>query len=311
MKTFKSLLLITISFSFIGCASAQTGKRSTNKNNQAAERKSMNQNPASKQEGKSVKTIAEGFYESLETPFIFVARSEETYSQLQKIVAELPPAKEIDFTKSAVVAAFAGLKNTGGYSVAIRKTAENVTIELISPPDDAMTTDALTTPFNVSLISVEQEKTLTLGVAENWKSAMREFKVVSGNFESSGGFAGRLKKFSAGGTVNVLTFENYATLFFDLAGEAANKNLRLKETASGSLQNGEIKIAQFNAGSFSEGPKPPLKAFGKLTDDKLSLKFDSLPAKMADGFQVNGVLQALKNQKKVPAVKETELKVRP
>ena len=190
MKIFKFLLLTVISLSLAGCVSAQTNKRRTNKNSKPKNTKPMNEKPKAEPTGDNVKIIREGFYESLETPFIFVARSAETYAQMQKLVVpKLPPASEIDFTKSAVVAAFAGTKNTGGYSVSVKKTAGVILIELIEPPKEAMTTQALTTPFTLALVSIEEEKTLPIEVSGNWKNAMQTYKIASGEFESSGGFA--------------------------------------------------------------------------------------------------------------------------
>ncbi len=296
MKIIKFLLIAALGLSLAGCVSAQTDKRRTNKNGKPKNTKPMNEKPKAEPTGENVKIIAEDVYESLETPFIFVARSAETYAQLQKFVAlKLPPATEIDFAKSAVVAAFAGTKNTGGYSVSVKKTADKITIGLIEPPKDAITTDALTTPFAVSLVSIEAEETLPVEVSENWKNPMQAFKVVSGEFESSGGFAGRLKKFNAEGTIGVLSFGDYATLFFNLSGKGADASgMRLTETASGAMKNGTIDLARLDAGSFSENPKPPLKVSGMLSNDKISLTFEPLPATVADGFQTGGKLEAVK-----------------
>jgi len=296
MKIFKFLLLAALGLSLAGCVSAQTNKRRTNKNTKPKNTKPMNEKPTVTPTGDNVKIIAEGFYESVETPFVFVARSTDTYAQLQKIVStKLPPASEIDFTKSAIVAAFAGTKNTGGYSVSVKKTADKILIEVVEPPKDAMTTDALTTPFIVSRVSVEEEKTLPIEVSDNWKSAMQTYKVASGKFESSGGFAGRLKRFDAEGTIGVLSFGDYATFFFNLSGKGADaKDMRLTEAASGVTKNGKIDLTRLDAGSFSEGPKPPLKVSGTRTSDKLVLTFEPLPAVAADGFQVGGKVEAVK-----------------
>jgi len=296
MKTVKLLLLAALGLSLAGCVSAQTDKRRSNRNGKPKNTKPMNEKPKAEPTGDSVKIIAEGIYESLDAPFIFVARSAETYAQLQKFVAQkLPPASEIDFAKSAVVAAFAGTKNTGGYSVSVKKTADKITIGLIEPPKDAMTTDALTTPFAVSLVPIEQEETLPIEVSENWKNSMQTFKVVSGEFESSGGIAGRLKKFNAEGTIGVLSFGDYATLFFNLSGKGADaSNMRLTEAASGAMKNEKIELARLDAGSFSSGPKPPLKVCGMLSSDKISLTFEPLPAVAADGFQVGGKIEGVK-----------------
>jgi len=296
MKIFKFLLLAALTLSLAGCVSAQTNKRRTNKNSKPKNTKPMNEKPKTAPTNDRVEIIAEGFYDSAETPFIFAARSAETYAHLQKIIGNLPPASKIDFTKSAVIAAFAGTKNTGGYSVSVKKTAGGViTIEVIEPPKDAMTTDALTTPFIVSVVSIEEENTLPIEVSENWKNAMRNYKIVSGKFESSGGFAGRLKRFDAEGTIGVLSFGDYATLFFNLSGKGAEAlNMKLTETASGVIKNGKIDLARLDAGSFSSGPKPPLKVLGTISDDVISLTFEPLPTVVADGFQVGGKVEAVK-----------------
>jgi hypothetical protein len=296
MKIFKLLLLAALGLNLAACAAAQTGERQTNKNGKPKNAKPMNEKPKAEPTGENVKIIAEGFYESLDAPFIFVARSLETYAQLQKIFAQkLPPASEIDFAKSAVVAAFAGTKNTGGYSVSVVKTGDKITVGLNEPPKDAMTTDALTTPFAIALVSIEGEKTLPIEVSENWKKTMQTYRVVSGKFETSGGIAGRLQKFDAAGTISILSFGDYATLFFNLSGKGADASgMRLTETASGAMKNGKIELARLDAGSFSVGPKPPLKVSGMLSNDKISLTFEPLPAIAADGFQTGGKLEAVK-----------------
>ena len=294
MKIFKLLLLVVVSFSFISCASAQTNKRKTTKNSNPKATKPMNNKSNTKPTDGNIKVIAEDAYGTIETPFVFVARSKETYVQLQMLIENLPPASEINFSKMAVIAAFAGTKNTGGYSVSIRQTMNKIMVEVIEPPKDAMTTDALTMPFQVALVPIEEEKSLPLEVSANWKSAEQTYKITSGEFESSGGFAGMLKKFSAEGTIGVLSFGDYATLIFNLSGKGANRNMQLTETASGEMKEGKINLARLDAGSFSEGPKPPLKVSGTLAGDKLSLMFEPLPTNVADGFQASGKIEAAK-----------------
>jgi len=294
MKIFKLLLLTVVSFSFIGCVSAQTNKRKTTQKSNSKATKPMNNKQDAKPTNAEIKIIAEDAYGTIETPFVFVARSKETYAQMQMFVENLPPNSEIDFGKIAVIAAFAGTKNTGGYSVSIRQTVDKIVVEVIEPPKDAMTTDALTMPFQVALVPVEEEKSLPLEVSANWKSAVQTYKITSGEFESSGGFAGTLKKFSAEGTIGVLSFGDYATLIFNLSGKGANKNMRLTETASGVMKEGKINLERLDAGSFSEGPKPPLKVSGTLSGGKLSLMFEPLPTKIADGFQASGKIEAVK-----------------
>jgi len=294
MKIFKLLLLVVVSFSFIGCVSAQTNKRKTTKNPNPKATKPMNNKTNAEPLKGKIKVIAESAYGTIETPFVFVARSKETYAQLQMLVENLPSASEIDFSKMAVIAAFAGTKNTGGYSVSIRQMTDKIIVEVVEPPKDAMTTDALTMPFQVALVPIEEEKSLPLEVSANWKNAVQTYKITSGEFESSGGFAGMLKKFSAEGTIGILSFGDYATFIFNLSGKGANKNMRLTDAASGVMKEGKINLARLDAGSFSEGPKPPLKVSGTLAGGKLSLMFKPLPTNIADGFQASGKIEAAK-----------------
>jgi len=296
MKTFKILLLFVISFSLIGCASAQIKKRKTTEKSKNTNVKTNNKTANSKPMSVETKSLAEGAYSKVEEPFVFVAREQETYAQLQSIVEDLPSASEIDFSKSAVVAAFAGTKNSGGFSVSIKNSAGKVLIEMINPPKDAMVTQVITTPFNVALIPLEENNSVNLELSANWKNAMQTYKIASGTFEYSGGIAGMRKEFGAEGAISILSFGNYATLVFNLAGKGANKNMKLADTASGSVKGGKIELARLGAGNFSENPKPPLKVSGTMTNGKLSLVFEPLPSRIADGFQARGKVEAVKTK---------------
>jgi len=300
MKTFKILLLFVFSFSLIGCASAQIKKRETTEKSKTkttnTNDKAANEKPIDKPADGDLEVLADGFHSKVEQPFVFVARSKETYAQLQNLVENLPSASEIDFSKSAVVAAFAGTKNSGGYSVSIKNSAGKVLIEMINPPKDAMVTQVITTPFNVALIPLEENNSVNLELSANWKNAMQTYKIASGTFEYSGGIAGMRKEFGAEGAISILSFGNYATLVFNLAGKGANKNMKLADTASGSVKGGKIELARLNAGNFSENPKPPLKVSGTMTNGKLSLAFEPFPSRVADGFQARGKIEAVKTK---------------
>jgi len=290
MKTVNILFLVLLGFSLVSCASAQTNKRKVTNKSGSQNTKPMNNKPISGE----LKIIAEGSYGSLEAPFIFVARSTETYAQLQKFVESLPSASEIDFTQTAVVAAFAGTKNTGGYSVTVKKAADKIRIDVVEPPKDAMTTDALTTPFTVALVPVEKGKSLPLEVSANWKNAMQTYRLTSGEFETSGGSAGRMKKFNAEGTIGALISGEHATLVFNLSGKGADQKLRLTETASGLLKDRAIELTRLDAGNFASNPQSALKVSGTLGGDKLSLSFEPLPSSVNNGIQFRGKIQAVK-----------------
>lgn len=302
MKNVKFLLLTIVCLAFFACVAAQDKKpperdKAVNKSeNKKIKTETTPCEPLSLSQPNEVKTLAEGSYGKAEQPFLFVARDAETYAQLKNLINNLPPASEIDFRQQAVIAAFAGTKNTGGYAVEIKKSGEKVSISVNSPPPGAIVTEALTAPYKIAVVSLEAGNSLNLDVSENWKKAAQTYRLSSGDFEYSGGFAGRRKTFTADGTVEIYQMGELVTLDFDLAGKGADKAMRLTDTASGVLKSGRLELARLEAGSFSEGPKPPLKVSGAVAGDKLSLNFEPLPSMVADGFQARGKLEAMKSK---------------
>ena len=187
------------------------------------------------------------------------------------------------------------MKNTGGYSLAIKKSGETFAVEILSPPPGAIVTQVLTSPYKVILVPVEEEKSLNLIISADFKPAVTTYKISASEFEYSGGFAGRLKRFSADGTIDVMQAGDLVTLDFNLSGKGADSAMNLSETASGTLRNGKLALPRLDAGSFSEGPKPPVKVSGSINENKLNLTFEPLPTNTADGFSMSGKLEAIKN----------------
>lgn len=246
--------------------------------------------------GGEMKILAEGSFGKIEQPFLFVARDPETFARLKNLIEDLPPASEVNFANQAVVAAFAGTKNTGGYSVEIKNAGGKISVSVNSPPPDAMVTEALTMPYKIAAVPVKSENPVNLEVSEEWKKTAEIYKISSGTFEYSGGITGRGKSFTAEGTIDVYRFDDLVTLRFNLSGTGAEKNMKLTETASGVLSGGKLEISRLDAGSFSEGPKPPVKVSGAIANDSLELSFEPLQSNVADGFQVRGKLKAVRNK---------------
>lgn len=166
------------------------------------------------------KVLSVGNQSNVEKPFIFVARDAQTYRQLRNLVQDLPAANTIDFDSNAVIAAFAGTKPTGGYGVQIKKISQTNMIDLISPPKGSMNIQIITQPYKVVLIPVKKDKSLPLDSGANWANAMENFRVTSGNFEFSGGIAGRKTSFRANGGVSLWTWR----LRYDIPSPARNGN---------------------------------------------------------------------------------------
>lgn len=300
MRNYKVIIFLSLTIFFCVAAQSDCDKNKVIKNeNTKAENKSMNnemplETPVN-QPNSEIKTLAEGSYGKMNKPFIFVARSTETYSQLSNLVENLPPASEIDFNKSAVVAAFAGEKNTGGYSVAIDGSTGNFSVKVNSPPPDAIVTEALTYPFLVSQVPVGEEQSLKVDLSENWIPAAETYKVTGGEFEYSGGFVGKQVKFEPQGTIRVFRHGDYATLFFGL--EAKDKeNLKTVDIASGKVSGGNLKLARLEAMSLIEQPHPPFVVSGTISDEKITLNFSKGKRNYVvnDGFEGSGKLEAVK-----------------
>lgn len=279
------------------CASAQNknGKNADKKGDSPIAKPGKMNKPKSPQNenGKGIKTLAAGSQSSVETPFVFVARSPETFAQLQKIIENLP-SEPVDFSKTAVVAVFAGEKNTGGYSVGVEKNADRISVKVAAPPKGAMVTQVLTAPYAVMLVEIERGDSLNLDLSADFTRALKKYRVTGGEFEMSGGIAGIDKKFGASGTIGVMRFGEYATLAFDLTGKADESSRKLNEMASGAFDGEKINIARLEAGNFIDGPHPPLMASGILAKEKISLTFESGKSDytVRDGFTGSGIIEA-------------------
>ncbi len=241
-----------------------------------------------------IKTLAESSNGKFTKPFIFVARTPDTYAKMQKMAENLPSASEIDFNTSAVVAAFAGTKNTGGFSVAFERSGDKISVKVVSPPPDAMVTEALTMPFKIALIPLEEQESLTLDLSENWTNAAQNYQITSGEFSFSGGIAGREFKFEPQGKIQLFTADDFVTFIFNLSGKGEASERKLNEIASGNLSGGKVDIARLEGGNFIDQPHPPLVISGTMSQTKLSLTFE--PGKrdyvVSDGFEGRGKLEA-------------------
>lgn len=297
MKNSKNFALIILSFAlFFTGANAQAKKKKSVIKKKTVVTKPIIKKPMPKPPidvaKLDYKVLAEGQQSKVETPFVFVARNAETYAEMRGLVEGLPESSTIDFNKTAVVAAFAGMKNTGGYSVAVRQSANKAIIELKSPPKGSMTAQVITFPFQVVLVPVDESQALNIETTSIWTNAIKNYRVTKGEFSYSGGFAGRSKKFAAEGTVGVLMFGEHLTYVFNLTGKGSDSQRRLSDMASGVMKEGQVEIGRLDAGSFSEMPRPPLKATGTADDKKIVLSFEPLPTNVADGFAARGKIEA-------------------
>ena len=282
----------------VGCGASTQQQQSARQNNQAS-----NKNPTptptpaeSENVSSDIKILTQGQHSSVGESFVAVARDIETYKELRGLDGNLPALSADAFNRTAVVAAFLGQRRTGGFGVEITRTADGaVRINEASPPRDAITTQVLTTPYKIVSVPVENERPLRLELNQTWRDSMRPYKVSSGEFTMSGGFAGRSENMKLEGSLAVMRQANLATFIFDLKGTGGTKVRELKEAATGIVQaGGQARLARFNAGSLIEPPANLLQAKGQFNNNEsdLTLSFESLPSNISDAFQGRGRLTA-------------------
>jgi hypothetical protein len=246
--------------------------------------------------GDELKVLAGGAYGKINDAFVVVARDVETYTALRSLVDNLPPLDADFFGKNLVIGAFLGERRTGGYGVQITRAANNhVRVSAASPPAGSMTTQALTAPFKIVSVSIDENRPPTIEVDAEWKKEMRPYRVASGEFTTGGGFAGRIEKLQLSGDILIARLGKLVTFAFDLKSAGGTKSRVLQDAATGVIEaGGEIGGAVVDAGTLVDIPRSPLSVKGKFTqqEDHLALSFESLPSNVADGYSGQGRLEA-------------------
>ncbi|MDQ3684565.1 MAG: protease complex subunit PrcB family protein [Acidobacteriota bacterium] len=245
-----------------------------------------------------MKTLAEGAYSEIEQLFVAIVRDAETYAALRELVGALPEMNKSDFSKQVVVAAFLGTRSTGGYSVQIMCEANgSIVVSEMPPPKDAMTSQALTAPFKIVSVPVNEEESPALQLGETWRSASRLYRVREGSFTSSGGITGRSEQFKIEGDLRVARLGKLVTLAFELKGAGGSIPRGLSTTATGlAKDDGFFAILRLDAGTLVAQPNGGLEAIGRLVenDRRLVLAFRPLPSpsRTSDSFIGSGTFEA-------------------
>ncbi len=99
-------------------------------------------------------TLARGDHSQIEEPRHAVVRTAAQWSALWRQHAGEGAPPEVDFTRSMVIAVFAGTRPTAGYGVGISEIEKRdnrlvVTYREQKPAPDAIVAQVLTTPFHI------------------------------------------------------------------------------------------------------------------------------------------------------------------
>ena len=296
LKTIAILMLSTLALSSgaSGCHAKQNAALPT-------------QTPNTETSTKALKVLAAGFHSSITNPFIAVIRDAVTYAELTKLDNTLPKLDAEFFKSNAVIAAYLGTRNTGGYSVEIRwgtglsvgRTPAKPFIYIAekAPAKGVMVPQMITSPFKVVSLEVNPTDNIMVASDYTWQQTLRRYRVTSGTFKMSGGFAGTTEQFRLTGELRILAREgNLATFFISVFNpDPAKKQRSLNDFTTGVIDaDGQLIINKLAAGSLVDAPNSGLKVSGGFSSggSKISLVFNSLPSMVADGYQGEGTLEA-------------------
>lgn len=281
-------------------ASQQNDKPAGNASNESPQQSGsaeVVENRAERKPGE-MSVLAEGSYGQVSDPFVVVTRDPAVYTTLRQMMKGLPELNA-DFFKSNTVAAISvGPRNTGGYAVEFTRTdAGQLLVTERVPPPDAMTTQAITTPFKAVAVPTKEGETVALllrGVLA--ESLLRPYRVVSGEFASSPGLGERAERFKVGGELRVARHERLVTVLFDLKG-AGDERARVLQIAETGVVDERGRFSMTGAGPSSLFGRPArlLSVTGQFAGDdgdKLHLSFVSSPAGVADAPVWSGELRA-------------------
>jgi len=296
LKTIVLLMLSTFAFSSgaSGCHAKQTAALPT-------------QRPNNETSINAMKVLAEGFHSSVTHPFIAVIRDAVTYAELVKLDNTLPKLDAEFFKSNAVIAAYLGTRNTGGFGVEIKWGAAGMSVGptpakpfiYIAEKASAkgvMVPQIITSPFKVVSLEVKATDNIMVAADNAWQQTMRCYRVTSGTFTMSGGFAGTVEQYAPAGYLWIMRERSFASFFFSLFNpHYTGKPRSLDDFTTGIVNaDGHLIINKMSADTFVDTPNSGLKATATFAagERKISLHFESLPSMIADGYQGEGNLQA-------------------
>jgi hypothetical protein len=104
--------------------------------------------------------VARGQMSGVTAAAQIVVRSNAEWEKLWKSHAAAQPLPAVDFTREMVAAVFLGSRPTGGFSVEIvdgRREGEALVLDYVErrPSPDAITTQALTSPFHIVRVEAQ------------------------------------------------------------------------------------------------------------------------------------------------------------
>lgn len=290
-KTLAIVMLSTLAFS--------GGASGCQRNSSAVQMPSAPKSPT------DMKVLAEGLHSNVTRPLVAVIRDSGTYFALAQLAGNLPKLDEEFFKSKLIVAAFLGERNTGGYSVEIRREVvgqfgmskeERLLLRIVeqAPGKGAMVPQVITSPFKLVSIELAASDSVMLAPDHVWQQSSRHFVITKGTFTMAGGIAGRVEEFALDGNLYIAREGSFVNVMFLAFSAKSEKRRHLTDFATAVVNgDGRFQIRRMSAGSLIDAPNSGLRVAGTLAGDKVSLTLTSLPTMISDGYSGVGIIEAV------------------
>lgn len=246
------------------------------------------------QGARDLKVLAEGFHSSITEPFVAVVRDADTYDALRKHDANLPNVDADFFKTNIVIAAFLGERNTGGYSIEISKQPlGEIRVAERAPGKDMMVPQMITTPFKVVSVSRAETPAVLLSMGETFLQRAQRYRISSGSFQVSGGFAGGTRSFQLAGKFQVMHLGELITFGFAIVSKDAPRERGLRDSGTGIVTDGRIVVSKLSHGSLLDPPSGDLEISGSfLEKNMLRLEINSGEVNIPENYSGRGTIDA-------------------
>ncbi len=291
----QSVIIVTVlSMLFSGGAGGCRTGKSPNPPRQSQNSGQQKANPMGEENQLSgdLRVLAQGFHSSITDAFIAVVRDEATYAELQKLDSNLPKLS-VDLKTNVVIAAFLGERNTGGYSVEVRRANDEFQVTEKAPGKDVMVPQVITSPFKIVSVPVEGTAPVKISASDAFRQTAQLYRIDKGSFTISGGIAGRSETYALSGKIQITRLGDLVSVGFAAVSTGTSRERSLRDVATGVMKDNSFAISRMSRGSLVDPPTGDLRVNGRFVEtNRLTLDLDTGPATVPDGFSGKGSIEA-------------------
>jgi hypothetical protein len=236
----------------------------------------------------------EGYHAAITEPFVAVIRDGNTYARLMTEERNLPQLGDDFFNSNIVIAAFLGQRNTGGYSVEIRRQQNGqIRVSEKAPAKGTMVPQMITAPFKVVSFETSRTASVPPAIDQAFQLKAQLYRVTSGRFTVSGGFTGRSESVALAGKLQVMRLGDLMTIELALVGNGTSRERSLRDSATTVIKDHSFTIPRMSRGSLLDPPSGDLHISGRFGDNnRLSLEIGSAPINVPENYSGKGTVEA-------------------